>query len=62
MNARPYLLIRDSDCREILKRIEDRVSDWTSNWLPAETASPAETLNVVSDAADLADVAPTLRG
>ena len=62
MNVSPYLLIRDSDRHEILERIEDRVNDWASNWLPAAVRSSAESLSVVNNAADLAEVAATLRG
>lgn len=61
MKFSPYILVRDSDRREVTKRIENRLDDWASAWLPEAAPIRANGLTVINNAAELAKVFMTLR-
>jgi len=61
MTVSPYILLRESDRREILGRVEERVYNWTSSWLQGDVPAFAETLSVINNSKDFYKVVITLR-
>lgn len=61
MSARPFILLRKSDRREILRRIEERVDDWVSDWLPGAMLVPGDTLIAITSALEFYECVASLR-
>jgi flagellar motor switch/type III secretory pathway protein FliN len=61
MGTTPYILLRESDRREIREIVEQRVCVWSSAWLPPATTMVIERLIVINNASDLSKAITTLR-
>ena len=61
MSSRPFILLRESDRREILGRVEGRIGDWASHWLPGAMLAPGETLIAIRSALEFYESVTSLR-